>query len=232
MKISFCTTCKNRLWQLAKTMPSNIKTILGVDDVEIVLLNYHSEDQLEHYILANFNSELQSGKLKYFKLINERPYFDMSYAKNVVHRLATGQVLFNLDADNYIGAVIPELRKLLEHQLLLPKYVPGTDTARMGRIGLHKSAFNRLRGYNESIQGLANDDGELICRAFSQGFRPIMSLDASIPVSNSTQEKYLFSDPQGNKAVYNTGKSIVNIQGYGKAIVGDLNGNTITLGFN
>lgn len=228
IKISFCATCKNRLWQLVETMPSNMSAVLGADDVDMVLLNYHSDDQLDQYVLDCFSSELKSGKLKYFKLGTERQYFDMSYAKNVVHRLATGQVLFNLDADNYIGEIIPELRVLAVNELLLPLHVTGTDTARFGRIGLHKSAFHSLRGYNEKITGMGNDDSDLTSRAVSQGLKPVRSSDKSVPVPNSLHQKYLFSDPDRFN-VYESHKIPVNLHGYGNAVVSDLQGNIITL---
>ena len=52
-RVSFCTTCKGRLWQLEQTLPNNLKIL---DDYsEIVLLDYQSPDGLKNYIFDNFS---------------------------------------------------------------------------------------------------------------------------------------------------------------------------------
>ena len=43
-KVSFCSTCKNRLWQLAHTLPDNLAAIAADSYSEMVLVNYNSED--------------------------------------------------------------------------------------------------------------------------------------------------------------------------------------------
>ena len=61
--VSYCTTCKGRLWQLEQTLPVNIK--LANEDIEIVLLDYHSQDGLRDYILENYQEYLADGRLRY-----------------------------------------------------------------------------------------------------------------------------------------------------------------------
>ena len=46
--ISYCTTCSNRLWQLALTLPENLENLK--DDEEIIIVNYGSKDDLNKYI--------------------------------------------------------------------------------------------------------------------------------------------------------------------------------------
>lgn len=214
MQLSYCTTCKNRLWQLKQTLPSNI--MQTSKDVDIVLLDYNSDDGLQDYIVNNFADYLANGQLKYYQLESKRVGFDMAYAKNVVHKLATGKVLFNLDADNFIGTTVTELLTLPTNTILLPKMVANTGTGRCGRIGLHKSDFNRLCGYDENIVGMADDDGNLVRRAIAAGFDLFMSEDTSIPIPQTHKQKFKHVVPQ--------------LPQPNPTIVKDINGRLIELG--
>lgn len=228
-KISYCTTCKGRLWQLKDTLPTNLDLIKDTDGVDLVLLNYHSDDGLDEYIGSGFKEYLDSGKLKYYSLVSEAKYFDMSYAKNIVHCLASGKVLFNLDADNFIGTTVEELKTLTNKQILTSKNIIGINTSRFGRIGIHASDFHALRGYNENIKNMGGDDGNLIIRALHKGFKLIQSQDMSIPIQQSIEIKTKYSNPvEVSNPVKNRG--YINLRGYGIAEVEDLQGNRITTG--
>lgn len=198
--------------------------------VDIVLLDYHSNDGLYDYIILNFMNELNSGKLKYFRLISEASYFDMSYAKNIVHCLASGDTLFNLDADNYIGTTLSELQQLAENSILLPKMVANTQTGRCGRIGISKILFHKLRGYNEGIKGLNDDDGDFIRRALDDKIQLTFSQDLSVPVPNSHDEKYRYSDP--SIKLEQIKLSAINPSGYGLARVCNIDGEIIDCGLS
>lgn len=224
--ISYCTTCKGRLWQLEQTIFENLKTIESAEGVDMVLLDYNSEDGLKDFIVQNFKAQLESGKLKFYQLAEQREQFDMSYAKNVVHKLATGQVLFNLDADNYVGTTINELQLLSESEICIARYL-GNDTSRCGRIGIHASQFKALRGYNEQIFGLANDDGEFVMRALMKGLKPTYSLDQSLTIANTQAQKRLFAPVSGIKAKLD--RYQVNITNYGVATIKGLLGNTFNI---
>lgn len=188
--ISYCTTCKGRLWQLKQTLPENIK--LTTDDIDIVLLDYHSDDGLEEYIKNNYQEYLENGRLKYYKLMTPIDGFDMAFAKHVVHMLAKGEVLFNLDADNHIGNTIEEMQNLPDGKILIPRIVNGTATARCGRVGISRSDYRRIGGYDVEMLGMQNDDGDLVHRAWINGLRFQYSTDHSIPIAQSPEEKMKF----------------------------------------
>ena len=188
-KISYCTTCKGRLWQLHQTLPVNIK--LTSVDVDIVLLDYHSDDGLEDYIKTNYGKELTDGRLKYFKLETTLEGFDMAYAKHIVHLLSEGNKVFNLDADNYIGTTIPEMTQLPLGKLLLPRLVKGTHTARCGRIGMYRADYISAGGYDINIIGMKNDDGDVVHRAWLHGLRFVFSDDVSEPIEQTVTEKFM-----------------------------------------
>lgn len=219
--ISYCTTCKNRTWQLKETLSDNLNSIRFEDNVDLLILDYHSDDDLYDFITSNFNDDITSGKLKYFKLINNVEYFDMSYAKNIIHSLSNSDVLFNLDADNFIGNTVAELRVLDESSILIPRMVSGTATGRCGRIGIHRKLFNHVNGYNETIKGLLDDDGDLIRRLLSMNIKLKQSDDLSIPISNTFEQKQVHTNP--NKVSAN--HQIQNI--HGVAVVKNINGDVI-----
>ena len=163
-KISFCTTCKGRLWQLSQTLPYNIAHL--DENSELVLLDYQSDDGLKYYIFSEFKEELESGILKYFYL-NHNYNFTMSYAKNVIHKLASGDILFNLDADNLLYfKLLEELRSLNSNEILVP-HIPKNKKpgGSFGRLGYYKDLFYLNNGYNESIVGMKADDHDFIQRA-------------------------------------------------------------------
>lgn len=193
MNVSYCTTCKGRLWQLRETLPANV-TMLD-PGTELILLDYQSNDGLREFIDRYFSDEIDSGSLKYYYL--NHPYrFTMSYAKNVAHRLATGRVLFNLDGDNLIfEGQSEELNSLTDHQFYVPKYHPDyTKEGIYGRLGYTRKLFEYMHGYDESIIGMKADDWDLEQRAFRK-IKNLKKVRAStyIPaIQNTRQQKDLF----------------------------------------
>lgn len=195
--ISFCTVCKGRLWQLKQTIFHNLNQL--ETDCELVLLDYQSPDGLEEFIKTNFNNELKSGKLRCFKLLNDYNY-SSPYAKNVVHKLAKGNILFNLDGDNFIQeGLIDVLRKLPKDTVLngLPKGRP-SDTGSFGRLGYHVDLFNSVCGYNEHLIGMSKgDDIDLIQRALKQGFKLKGIATELTHIKNNDDDKFKYVDVSG-----------------------------------
>lgn len=218
MRVSFCTTVKGRLWQLQKTLPTNIK-LVEPGRVEIVILDYFSNDGLKQYLQDNFAKQLRNKTLLYYRLTDNLS-FSMAYAKNIVHRLAPGTGLFNLDADNFIGTAFEEMQSLRFGELLVAKSDGGVD-GRPGRIGVIKSDFLKLNGYNETIVGMKNDDGEFVKRAVGSGFKLKMSVDDSWPIQNSLEDKLMYVDV-GRPVIPNYPAQ------FGVANIVDINGNPVT----
>lgn len=188
-QISYCTTCKGRLWQLKQTLPINIKQTN--EDIEIVLLDYHSDDGLREYILENYREYLDDGRLRYYRLVTDVQGFDMAYAKHIVHMLGNAHRLFNLDADNFIGASIPEMMSLPPRAVLAANKLVGTATSRGGRIGISTKEYIRLGGYNCAMLGMFGDDGEFIERCLKKGLFLKISSDRSIPIQQDEDYKQL-----------------------------------------
>lgn len=215
MKVSYCTTCKNRLWQLSKTIFFNMQKINLSDDAEMILIDYQSNDGLKEFIIKNFQKDLDSGKLKYFKAMHSHDYFYMSHAKNIAHCMATGEVLFNLDADNYIGIVHDELL-LLKEKTLLVDGICKED--RGGRIGVSKVDYMAMRGYSEILSNY--EDMDFVLRCKFNGYHIIKSKDQTLPIPNSREEKFRFIKDIDYKK-----EKIANEKGFGLSLLVDHLGN-------
>lgn len=156
-------------------------------NVEFVVLDYGSEDGLGDWIKQNYQAEIDSGRLRYARY--EAPHFKMAHAKNMAHRLATGDVLCNVDADNFIAK---DFSKWLEekfdkninsvvtytsitfaddvqHKLKRLGGLPASVNGAGGRLAISRDNFNRLRGYDETYSAWGFDDSNLGARAMKIG---------------------------------------------------------------
>lgn len=145
-----------RLWQLKKTLPYNLERLK--DDEEICLANFNSQDGLDEWIHGNYIQEIKAGRLRYF-YTKEPKHFHMSKAKNLSHRLSTGQFVFNLDVDNFISETTRERLKPLEGEPGCLR--EGTDGGYAGRIGINRDLFFSIGGYDESLLPMGYEDHDL-----------------------------------------------------------------------
>lgn len=163
MKISFCTTCMNRLFHLKQVVLKNIKSSLKFNNVEFVLLNYGSKDELDEWTKQNLSDYIKSGRLSYYKT-NEPKYWAAAHAKNIAHKLASGDVLCNLDSD----ILIPD--RFCEYIdaffTAKPNSIMAFDSEDIyrnhgcaGIIATKKENFYSVNGYDENINlGWGCDD--------------------------------------------------------------------------
>jgi hypothetical protein len=161
-KISFCTVCMNRLHHLKKTLPKNIEDNLDYGNVEFVVLNYGSRDELDVWIKTEMAHHLENGTLKYIKTTIPTT-FHMSHSKNVVAKQATGDIICNVDADNYIGAHFAAYINREYNQDKNIYLAVNHKTARRdccGRICVFKEDFLTLKGYDESMEGYGFEDND------------------------------------------------------------------------
>ena len=187
--VSWCTTCKGRLYQLRETLGSNLAAI--GEDEEIVLVDYASPDGLAAWIWDGFRAEIEAGRLLFFAVLGEAPWH-ASKAKNLAHRLARGTFLFNLDADNFLA---PEDRRLIRKAFAEGFCArQGTGDLRdgtPGRIGVPRAVFDDLGGYDEGLLGTLVHDYDFIVRAEAIGSRFCrLPPPARLPVQNGIDEKF------------------------------------------
>lgn len=176
--VSFVTTVHNRLWQLKQTLPANIKEVRG-READIVILAFN-DSTVKPYIEDTYPEEVIDGLIKIFEY-NGPEEFSCGLAKNKAHALATGEILFNLDADNFICNAFYHLQSLKENEIL--KNIP-SDDGREGRIGLYKRLYNKTIGYQD--EG-SNQDGALVLRC-TKAVRGVMVKLVDVktaPISNT-----------------------------------------------
>lgn len=185
--LSFCTTCRNRLWQLKETLPQNLQSIN--DGHEIVLVDYGSTDGLDDWIWSKYEQFIQDKKLVFFQVKNEVRW-NIARAKNLAHRLASGDYLFNLDADNFVLPtdikLIEKARDLKLNSWQFSGFLPDGS---FGRIGVPKSVFNDMGGYDEALPPMGGQDVDLLRRLASVHKTARLYPPARSAITNSSYDK-------------------------------------------
>lgn len=169
-KISFCITCKGRLYQFSQTILKNIKDNLDHPDNEFTLINHNSPDDLDNWVKTNLQEHINSGKFIYCRLLDTRPWH-VCHAKNIAHRIATGDVLCNLDGDNFTGR---GFARFIEAEMAKNRNMIGwvhSTPSTCGRIFLTAELFAKLGGYDETFKPMAYQDLDLVERGKGLGAR-------------------------------------------------------------
>ena len=146
--VSFCTTYKDRFWQISQTLPKNLKdNRMDKEHVEFVLIDFDPSDPtLKNFIFDNFADDVASGYLKYYQT-DKMPTWDCSFAKNTAHYYAANDVVVNLDADNYTGwrGGLYVAHMLAPNRKTFLWQYTGTPNGSYGRISLYKEDFEYLK---------------------------------------------------------------------------------------
>lgn len=169
--ISFCTAVKNRLHHVRQTLPANIQATAGCKR-QFVLLDYGSTDGLEEWVKSNCLGQISSGILTYAQVLPPPTYFAHSHAKNIAHKIASGEILCNVDADNYLTtSYVEDLVGVMAAKNIL--YCSTSEDHRgttgcCGRIAARREHFHGVNGYDEDILGWAGEDADFRVRCIQQ----------------------------------------------------------------
>ena len=161
-KISFCTVSMNRLIHFQSTLERNLKDNDDYPNFEIVLLDYNSSDGLENWAISKLTEHITSGKIVFYR--TEQPkYFHRSHSRNICFRLASGDILCNVDADNYTGSgfasYVDNIFEKYSDIYLASSLTSSNDV--LGRVCVKKSHFFSVSGYDESMEGYGFEDIDL-----------------------------------------------------------------------
>ena len=229
IKVSYCTTCHGRLWQLALTLFDNLDHLR--EDEEIVLLDYGSPDGLGRFVESSKRCQeaISQGKLVYAFV--EAEHYHCPKAKNLAHRLGRGDLLVNLDADNSNRGVRQQIDQCFAKH--------GEDTilqmhehsGGFGLICFPKYWFYRLGGYDESFLPMGYQDIDLLWRAEAMGLCLASGRAGSPPpIRNTIDEKAIHTGyddwwtmRNANRAMaernWKEGRIVANPEGWGGAVV-------------
>lgn len=201
--ISICTTCMNRLHDLEYTLPKNLEDNKHYSKLEFVLLDYNSTDGLGDWVKRNMMRHIKSGRLVYYR--TEDPvFFQPNHSRNLSFRLATGQLVANVDSDNFTHAGyakrLNQCASVADNRIIiLPSNFlePNTNRSKLkGRFALYKSDIEQMRGFDEDLDdGFGNDDLNFVFRAFVNRFKIVRFeskyTEDRLETSNADRVKYV-----------------------------------------
>lgn len=169
MKVSFCVTNRNRLEHAKKTIPRNLEMLRSFENTEMTLLNYGSEEDLDGWVREELKDWIVSGKLIYG--VTKHPKaFRIAHAKNCAHMMATGDVVVNLDSDNWLSQRFIELVLDSFNRHDNP-VVKGWGRGYGGRLGVRKDIFQFVGGYDERMDTWGYEDLDLFDRINLASYR-------------------------------------------------------------
>ena len=201
--ISYCTSCKGRRYQLQGTFYHNLMRLREID-AEWVILDYYSNDNLSELLkLPWFKQLFDIEKIKMFRVTEDFP-FEMSLAKNLAHWHASGEILFNLDADNFIDRSYEALNGLKEDQFLWTKGL--RDNGTPGRIGCHRKHFLELNGYNLDYVGAGYEDMDFAYRLQKLNLEKVECDVDILPIKNTRADTLKYTTEGRDHYVANKAK--------------------------
>ncbi|WCT14482.1 glycosyltransferase family 2 protein [Mucilaginibacter jinjuensis] len=193
LKISFCTVAMNRLHHLRQTLPVNIADNLSYGNLEFVILDYNSNDGLQDWIRETMHPQIKSGILKFFRT-DEPKLFNRSHSRNMAFRLGKGDILCNIDADNFTGPGFADyINKIMQNSpdtFITPSFHIRDI---IGKLAIRRADFWGYRGYNEEITGYGFEDIELYKR-----------------LTKYAKNQHQFSDKQFTRAIYHSNEERVS----------------------
>lgn len=190
-RISFCTVCMNRLAHLKQTLKANIKDNETYGNLEFVLLDYNSGDGLEDYAKDQLKNYIKDNRLVYYKTCTPK-YFNRSHSRNLLFKLATGDIICNIDADNYTGknfaAYVNNAFCDPDRVFLSTLGLTGKKDV-LGRIGISKTDFLNIGGFDETMVNYGFEDYDIINRLQLSGVKKYLIEEESylkyIPHTNA-----------------------------------------------
>lgn len=186
MKISFCTSCAQRLYQLEQTWNSNIEIIRNNPNAEWVVLNYDGDDMMHKFVMDRRN--IWPDNFVYAKELSNHDWH-MSVAKNISHQLGSGKILFSLDCDNFIGNAIDMINVHYKDDIKFMHFYSGIPyDGTCGRIAIDKKIFFKLGGYNEDLYPMAGQDNDILARGAAMGYKRINLYGSTKNAIKNTKE--------------------------------------------
>lgn len=160
-----------RAHDLMQTLPKKLADSSGYGPLEFVLLDYNSPDGLEQWVSSTLGRFVDAGRLTYAKTI-EPKWYSVGHSRNLAFRVARGEIVCNVDADNWIGeGFVETIDRLAHEQPERAVFVKSRQLLR-GRIGFYKREWDELLGgYDENMDGYGYDDRDLVTRAVTIGFK-------------------------------------------------------------
>lgn len=170
-RIAICTTCMGRTSDLKATLPANIASNADYRNLEFVVLDYGSKDDMYEFMMSDLiRPFLTMGRVRYLR--TKRPnHFSMSHSRNIAFLNSKADIVTNVDADNFTGRSFAVMLNKLAATCQKKAFFSKGKRGLHGRIGMYKSEFQQIGGYDEDLRGYGFDDHSLMIRAMNSGFK-------------------------------------------------------------
>ncbi len=165
-----------RLKHLQQTLPQNMKDNADYPNAQFVVLNYGGEKETEQWVKDTFKSDIATGRLKYISY-PAAATFKMAHAKNMATRHSDGDIVCNMDADQFSGPgfarlIADSFRQAEQRRRHIYMRHSPIEVARdgnehassLGKIAMLHTDFDYFRGYNENLKGWGGDDTDMNAR--------------------------------------------------------------------
>ena len=190
--ICFCTSIKDRLWQIKQTLPSNLSNLENTTH-RIAIADYGSNDGLEGWLGST--GIIDSPNLIYQKFDIGEFSWSSPVAKNLASYLApNGYGIFNLDADNFVTIHDVEMIfNLMNNNKIVHQFSGKWGDGSFGRIGLPPKLFAELSGYEERFLPMGYQDADILNRAEKHGLNVInLGAPSKEAIQNDAETKFAF----------------------------------------
>src|SRR5262245_30459973 len=178
-RLSFFTVCMGRLHHLKQTLMKNLAWNADHPSLEFVLLDYSSPDDLASWVQSKLGDHLASGRVVYYRY-DHAQFFSFSHSRNMGARLCRGEIICNVDADNFTG---PSFARYIDEQMKDKDLLVGCDFEDgvftpivgdhgwTGRMAVRRPAFLDAGGYDEDMVAWGYEDLDLYNRLGRRGYR-------------------------------------------------------------
>lgn len=167
--------------------------------------------------MAQFASELKAGYLKYY-YTEGLPNWHACVAKNTAHLLASGDIVTNLDCDNFTGKkgarMVLNCFQRAKGPITLHQFSGRWSDGSFGRISVYKSIFLAIGGYDESFAPMGFQDADLVLRLWKIGvtYVRIKNKKFNKAIFNTKEEGIKYCNSSEDYDTMNLKNRILSIQ--------------------
>ncbi len=171
----------NRLHHIKQTLYKNIIDNInyGEEFLEFVILDYNSQDGLEDWIREDeqLRAFCEKGIVKCYRA-PDPTFFDRSHSRNMCMKLGQGEIICNVDADNFLGENFAEYinEKFVNNESC---FIVSSYEKRdcIGKVCIYKADFLKMKGYDERMSNYGFEDLEFYNRLELNNIRAIQFRD-------------------------------------------------------
>lgn len=162
MILSYCIPYHKRLDDIKKTLPSIISASNQTSDIEIVILDFNSQDGVGDFVKEVSKYLKKGNTIKYVEIKNQ-PYYHMAKAKNMAVLSSSGTYSMISCADVFLASeTFIKLQEILRDTTVRHIRVVGTRFP--GVTVVEKKEFIKSGGFDERFEFYGPEDKDFLLR--------------------------------------------------------------------